>query len=100
MSTVASTTARAKAPQEMDLGKTLASTTSKCCEFAPQKKPKREIVREELKNQKELDKLEEKYNTKFKYLINKAALNLPSIDGMAKCKSSNDNPTTHFSTTA
>ena len=51
--------------------------------FAPQQKPTRQIVREEIQRQKKLDELEAKYEkgeiSKFEYTIQKAMLNMPEI---------------------
>lgn len=48
----------------------------------PQEKPTRQIIREEIQRQKELDKLESKYEageiSKFEYVIGKALLNMPN----------------------
>lgn len=60
-------------------------TSTSCCEnrIAPQQKPTRQIVREEIQRQKKLDDLEAKYKngeiSKFEYTVQKAVLNMPII---------------------
>ena len=64
--------------------------------FAPVPKDTRTIVREEIKRQKELDKLEEKYQngdiSKLEYKLQKALINNMPIIPDCNCK--------QFSTTA
>jgi hypothetical protein len=51
--------------------------------FAPQEKPTRQIVREEIQRQKKLDELELKYKngeiSKLEYNVQKAVLNMPVV---------------------
>ena len=51
--------------------------------FAPQQKPTRQIVREEIQRQKKLDELEAKYQngeiSKLEYNVQKAVLNMPAV---------------------
>ncbi|MBQ8887367.1 MAG: hypothetical protein IJY61_06675 [Candidatus Gastranaerophilales bacterium] len=51
--------------------------------FAPQEKPTKQIVREEIQRQKKLDKLEEQYKngeiSKLDYNVQKAILNMPVV---------------------
>lgn len=61
----------------------LNKTTELQNSFAPQEKSTRQIVREEIQRQKQLDKLEEKYQngeiSKFEYKVQKAILNTPNL---------------------
>lgn len=63
---------------------------NKCMDnqFAPQEKTTRQIVREEIQRQKQLDKLEEKYQngeiSKFEYKVQKTILNMPNLEDIVQ----------------
>lgn len=67
---------------------TLNKTADNVNSFAPQEKTTRQIVREEIQRQKQLDKLEEKYQngeiSKFEYKVQKAVLNMPNLEDIVQ----------------